>query len=53
MLNLFRPTRPRLLGVPPALAGFDALKQDLGPDVIPAAAPPAPPRPGSVTIPSR
>jgi ABC-type lipoprotein release transport system permease subunit len=37
-LNLFRPTRPRLLGVPPALAGFDALKQDLGPDVIPAVA---------------
>jgi putative ABC transport system permease protein len=37
-LNLFRPTRPRLLGVPAAFAGFDALKQDLGPDVIPAVA---------------
>jgi len=37
-LNLFRPTRPRLLGVPSTFAGFDALKQDLGPDVIPAVA---------------
>lgn len=37
-LNLFRPTRPRLLGVPPALAGFEPLRQDLGPDVIPAVA---------------
>ncbi|HEX5719453.1 MAG TPA: FtsX-like permease family protein [Thermoanaerobaculia bacterium] len=37
-LNLFRPTRPRLLGVPAAFAGFDALKTDLGPDVIPAVA---------------
>jgi putative ABC transport system permease protein len=37
-LNLFRPTRPRLLGIPPAFPGFDALKQDLGPDVIPAVA---------------
>jgi putative ABC transport system permease protein len=37
-LNLFRPTRPRLLGVPATLAGFDALKQDLGPEVIPAVA---------------
>ena len=37
-LNLLRPTRPRLLGVPAAFTGFDALKQDLGPDVIPAVA---------------
>lgn len=37
-LNLFQPTRPRLLGIPPAVAGFDSLKQDLGPDVIPAVA---------------
>ncbi|HVG09035.1 MAG TPA: ABC transporter permease [Thermoanaerobaculia bacterium] len=37
-LNLFRPTRPRLLGVPSTFAGFDALKQDLGPDVVPAVA---------------
>lgn len=37
-LNLFRPARPRLLGVPPSFPGFDALKQDLGPDVIPAVA---------------
>ncbi|HWM91636.1 MAG TPA: ABC transporter permease [Thermoanaerobaculia bacterium] len=37
-LNLFRPTRPRLLGVPPDFAGLDSLEQDLGPDVIPAVA---------------
>lgn len=37
-LNLFRPTRPRLLGIPSTFAGFDALKTDLGPDVIPAVA---------------
>lgn len=37
-LNLFRPTRPRLLGVPATFTGFDALKQDLGQEVIPAVA---------------
>ncbi|MFL6202786.1 MAG: FtsX-like permease family protein [Thermoanaerobaculia bacterium] len=37
-LNLFRPTRPRLLGVPPGFAGLDSLQKDLGPDVIPAVA---------------
>jgi ABC-type antimicrobial peptide transport system permease subunit len=37
-LNLFRPTRPRLLGVPPNFAGLSSLEKDLGPDVIPAVA---------------
>jgi hypothetical protein len=39
-LNLYRPTRPRLLGIPPAFAGepWDLLEKDLGPDVIPAVA---------------
>ncbi|MEA2560421.1 MAG: hypothetical protein QOH06_1925 [Acidobacteriota bacterium] len=37
-LNLFRPTRPRLLGMPSSFPGMDALKEDLGPDVIPAVA---------------
>ncbi|HET9225693.1 MAG TPA: FtsX-like permease family protein, partial [Thermoanaerobaculia bacterium] len=37
-LNLFRPTRPRLLGIPSSFPGFEALKADLGPDVIPAVA---------------
>lgn len=40
-LNLFRPTRPRLLGVTPSTFDgepWDLLEQDLGPDVIPAVA---------------
>jgi len=37
-LNLFRPTRPRLLGAPPNFAGLSSLEKDLGPDVIPAVA---------------
>ncbi len=37
-LNLFRPNRPRLLGMPPSFPGMDALKSDLGPGVIPAVA---------------
>jgi ABC-type antimicrobial peptide transport system permease subunit len=42
-LNLYRPTRPRLLGVPPEAARhgklrWDLLEKDLGPGVIPAVA---------------